>query len=232
MMKIAVLGGAGKVSLGAIQDFVEHDGVSQVLLADVNMEALKKRESSLNSDKVVIKQADLNDHHGLVRLLDGYDACLNGSSHHFNQKVMQACIESRTNYTDFGGLFHWARQQLEMHDQFQEAGITGIVGSGSAPGIVNVMARYAYDRLDQVQTVKIRDGIVNFNLVESSFTPPYAIETLLDEFIMNAYEFKDGHFVELAPFSGAGNHRFSRTGRTANRHQHDPFGSGDDADFL
>ncbi|MGD8189464.1 saccharopine dehydrogenase family protein [Brevibacillus ginsengisoli] len=202
-MKIAVLGGAGKVSLGAIQDFVEHESITKVLLADMNMEALKKRESFLNSDKVLIQQIDLNNHDELVRTLDGYDACLNGSSHHFNLKVMQACIESRTHYTDFGGLFHWARKQLDMHDEFQQAGITGIVGSGSAPGIVNVMARYAYDQLDQVRSVKIRDGIVNFNLDDTSFTPPYAIETLLDEFIMNSYEFKEGQFIELEPFSGA-----------------------------
>lgn len=202
-MKIAVFGGAGKVSLGAIQDFIENDSVEQVLLADINIDALEERKAFLHSDKVIIRQADLNDHNDLVRLLDDYDACLNGSSHHFNLKVMAACVESRTHYTDFGGLFHWARQQLEMHEQFKEAGITGIVGSGSAPGIVNVMARYAYDRLDKVNAVKIRDGIVNFNLDENSFVPPYAIETLLDEFIMNPYEYKDGQFVEVQPFSGA-----------------------------
>ncbi|MFT9846362.1 saccharopine dehydrogenase family protein [Aneurinibacillus sp. REN35] len=201
-MKIVVLGGAGKVALGAIQDFVENDSVESVLLADINVDALEKRKASLGAEKVSCQQVDLHDHHALVRLLDDYDACLNGSSHHFNLQVMKACLESRTHYTDFGGLFHWARQQLKMHDQFEQAGITGIVGSGSAPGIVNVMARYAYDNLDTVESVEIRDGIVNFNAGEYDFVPPYAIETLLDEFIMNPYEFRDGEFVEVAPFSG------------------------------
>jgi saccharopine dehydrogenase-like NADP-dependent oxidoreductase len=201
-MKIAVLGAAGKVVLGAIQDFVEHDAVKQLLLVDINMEALTNLKGFLQSEKVVIQQADLNDHNSLVRLLDGYDACLNGSSHHFNLKVMEACIESRTHYTDFGGLFHWARQQLEKHEAFKSAGITGIVGSGSAPGIVNVMARYAYDNLDKVDAVEIRDGIVNFNLDEYTFVPPYAIDTLLDEYTMNPFEFRDGEFVEMYPFSG------------------------------
>jgi saccharopine dehydrogenase-like NADP-dependent oxidoreductase len=201
-MKIAVLGGAGKVVLGAIQDFVENDSVQQLLLADINLEALEKLKKFLNSDKVVIQQVDLNDHSSLVRLLDTYDACLNGSSHHFNLKVMQACLESRTHYTDFGGLFHWARKQLEMNEDFKAAGITGIVGSGSAPGIVNVMARYAYDNLDKVDSVEIRDGIVNFKLDENTFVPPYAIDTLLDEYTMNPFEFRDGVFVEMYPFSG------------------------------
>lgn len=202
-MKVAVLGGAGKVVLGAIQDFIENDSVEKVLLGDINIEALYNRKNSLNSDKVVISQVDLNDHDSLVSLLEEYDVCLNGSSHHFNLKVMKACLDSKTNYTDFGGLFHWAKKQLKMNEEFEKAGITGIVGSGSAPGIVNVMAKYGVDRLDTVKSVHIRDAIVNFALKENDFIPPYAIETLLDEFMMNPYEFRNGEFVEVTPFSGA-----------------------------
>jgi len=201
-MKIAVIGGAGKVVWGAIRDFVEHEDVKQILLADLNLEAIEARQRSLNSEKVLVSKLDLNDHSALVTLLEDYDVCLNATSHHFNMKVMAACLESRTHYTDFGGLFHWARQQLEMDEQFREAGITGIVGSGSAPGIVNVMARYAYDHLDTLETIKILDGIVNFNITEDMFVPPYAIDTLLDEFEMSPYEFVAGEFVEMEPFSG------------------------------
>lgn len=202
-MKVAVVGGAGKVVWGAIRDFVEDDSVEKLLLADLNLEVLESRKQQLASDKIVTSRIDLNNHEELVQLLAEYDVCLNATSHHFNVKVMAACIEARTNYTDFGGLFHWARQQLEMHDSFEKAGITGIVGSGSAPGIVNVMARYGYDNLDEVHSVKILDGIVNFNLDPYTLVPPYAIGTLLDEFEMNPYEFKNGEFVEMWPFSGA-----------------------------
>ncbi|MED4206643.1 saccharopine dehydrogenase family protein [Neobacillus mesonae] len=202
-MKVAVLGGAGKVVLGAIQDFIENQSIEQVLLADLNIEALAERKELLNSDKVVIERVDLNHHDALVQLLMQFDVCLNGSSHHFNMKVMRACLDSRTNYTDFGGLFHWAKEQLTMHKEFKKAGITGIVGSGSAPGIVNVMAKYGYEQLDTVKSVHIRDAIVNFAMEENDFIPPYAIETLLDEFMMNPFEFRNGQFIEVSPFSGA-----------------------------
>ncbi len=118
-------------------------------------------------------------------------------------KVMRACLDSKTNYTDFGGLFHWAKEQLTMHEEFKKAGITGIVGSGSAHGIVNVMAKYGYENLDTVKSVHIRDAIVNFAMGENDFVPPYAIETLLDEYIMNPFEFRKGKYVEVKPFSGA-----------------------------
>src|SRR5699024_4545600 len=119
--------------------------------------------------KVVIEKVDLNDHDSIVANLNGYDVCLNASSHVFNLNVMKACVEAKTHYTDFGGLFHWAKEQLKMHDAFKKAGIVGIVGSGSAPGIVNVMAKYGYENLDTVESVHIRDGIVNFAMGENDF---------------------------------------------------------------
>jgi saccharopine dehydrogenase-like NADP-dependent oxidoreductase len=200
-MKVAVIGGAGKVVWGAIRDFVEHEAVEKLLLVDLKQAELEKRQQRLQSEKVIIRSVDLNDHTSVVQLLKEYDVCLNATTHHFNLKVMEACLAAKTHYTDFGGLFHWAQKQLALHDRFKEAGITGIVGSGSAPGIVNVMARYAYDRLDQVHSVKILDGIVNFTQSDA-FIPPYAIETLIEEFEMNPYEFRDGEFVEMEPFSG------------------------------
>jgi len=201
-MKVAVTGGAGRMALAAIYDFIENDDVIRVLLMDTDSEALEARRNLLNSDKVITQQVDILDHKSLVKTLDDYDVVLNASSHVYNLPVMEACVESRTNYTDLGGLFHWARKQMEKHDEFRETGITGIVGSGSAPGIVNVMARYAYDRLDKVDSVRILDGIVNFGVKGYEFVPPYALDTILDEFSVNNFEFKDGDWVELLPFSG------------------------------
>jgi saccharopine dehydrogenase-like NADP-dependent oxidoreductase len=131
-----------------------------------------------------------------------YDVVINGSSHVFNMAVMEACLEAKTNYTDFGGLFHWAVEQMKRHDDFKKAGITGIVGSGSAPGIVNVLTKYATDRLDAVEDILILDAIINRSASGYAFVPPYALNTIIEEFTMNNYEFKDGKHVELPPFSG------------------------------
>jgi saccharopine dehydrogenase-like NADP-dependent oxidoreductase len=73
---------------------------------------------------------------------------------------------------------------------------------GSAPGIVNVMSRYAVDRLDTVESIHIRDGIVNRAKLDTPLAIPYALGTLLDEFIMNPYIFENGEWKEVAPFSG------------------------------
>lgn len=201
-MKVAITGGAGRQCLSAIYDFIETDDVEKILLIDINDDALNARRELVNSPKVETMVRDLTDTAGLAEALADYDVVINGSSHVFNMDVMNACIESKTHYTDFGGLFHWAVEQLKRHEDFKKAGITGIVGSGSAPGIVNVLAKYAVDRLDTVETVLILDAIINRSASGYKFVPPYALNTIIEEFTMNNYEFIDGKHVELPPFSG------------------------------
>jgi saccharopine dehydrogenase-like NADP-dependent oxidoreductase len=201
-MKIAVVGGAGRQALGAVYDFAEDESVEKLLLIDVFPQALEDRVKLVRSDKVASKVIDVMDTEALARALDDYDACINCSTHKLNMPVMEACLLSRTNYTDFGGLYHWAKKQLTRHEDFNKAGITGIVGSGVAPGMVNVMAKYAVDRLDTVDTVRIYSGIVNRKITGNKLVPQYALDTILDEFTVNVFEFKDGQMLELPAFSG------------------------------
>ncbi len=201
-MKAAITGGAGRQSLATIFDFVESEDVEKILLIDINEEALKARKELVGSPKIQTAVIDLTDTDTLAAALENYDVVLNGSSHIFNMDVMNACIKSKTNYTDFGGLFHWAVKQLERDEDFRNAGITGIVGSGSAPGIVNVLTKYATDRLDTVEDILILDAIINRSAAGYKFVPPYALNTIIEEFMMNNYEFIDGKMTELPPFSG------------------------------
>lgn len=201
-MKAAITGGAGRQSLSAIYDFVETSDVEKILLIDINEEALKVRKELVDSPKVETKVIDLQDTPALAAALADYDVVINGSSHVFNMDVMNACIESKTNYTDFGGLFHWAVEQMRRDEDFRKAGITGIVGSGSAPGIVNVLTKYATDRLDTIEDILILDAIINRSASGYGFVPPYALNTIIEEFTMNNFEFKDGKQIELPPFSG------------------------------
>ena len=201
-MKAVITGGAGRQALSAIYDLVETSDVEKILLIDIDSESLRKRKKLINSPKIETEIIDLRDVETLADAMKDYDVVINGSSHIFNMDVMDACIESKTNYTDFGGLFHWAIEQLKRDEDFRKAGITGIVGSGSAPGIVNVLVKYATDRLDTVEDILILDALINRSAKGYKFVPPYALDTIIEEFTMNNYEFKDGEFVELPPFSG------------------------------
>jgi lysine 6-dehydrogenase len=186
---------------GALLDFVEHPDVEEIVLVDRDADRLQARAKWLSSGKVRTVEVPIEDSGRLSEALRGSDVCLNATFPELNRAVMECCLEAGLHYTDFGGLFHWVPGQFELHEKFERAGLTAVAGSGSAPGIVNVMAAYAAAQLDSVEGVRILDGIVNFAPSSSPFAAPYAIDTLVREFTMNPVTFRDGEWVEVLPFA-------------------------------
>lgn len=206
-MRITVIGGAGKMACISVQYLAQDKRVDEVVIADLNLEQAKEVAEYIDSPKIEIKKVDVNDRPGLVELLAGSDACLNGTVYYTNLPVMEACLEAGVHYTDMGGLFFTTRKQLELSDRFAEVGISAVLGMGSAPGIPNLQARYAAERLDTVESIKIFDGIMPPATDDPKFT--YAVPTIVDELIMEPMVYSAGEFKAMEPLSGFEDYWFS-----------------------
>jgi saccharopine dehydrogenase-like NADP-dependent oxidoreductase len=198
-MNIVVLGGAGKMGSIATQDLAQDPRVSRVIIADRDLDQARTVAETIDSPKIELQQANATDHDQLVNLLQEADACLNATVYYFNLQVMEACLAAGTHYTDMGGLFHTTRKQLELSDRFAEAGVSAVLGLGSAPGVPNVQARYAADRLDTIDTIRIYDGIKPPPPDDVRFT--YAVPTIVDELTLSPMVYRDGEFVACEPLS-------------------------------
>jgi saccharopine dehydrogenase-like NADP-dependent oxidoreductase len=198
-MRIFVLGGAGKMGCIAVQALANDDRVDKVIIADINVEQAKTVADYLDSPKIKIQKVDINDKDGFIKALEGADACLNATVYYTNLPVMDACLKAGVHYTDMGGLFHTTRKQLEFHDRFAAAGISAVLGMGSAPGVPNIQTRYAADRLDTIESIKIFDGIKPPPPDDVRFT--YAVPTIVDELTVEPMVFENGEFVAKPPLS-------------------------------
>lgn len=198
-MKIVVLGGAGKMGVLAVEDLVLNEQVSEVVIADRDQEMSQAIADYLNSPKISVQPVDLNDHAALVQLLQPADACVNATVYYTNLKVMEACLEAQTHYTDMGGLFHGTREQLKLSDRFASAGISAVLGMGSAPGVPNIQARYAADHLDTIEYIRIYDGVKPPAPGSMKFT--YAVPTIIDEMTLSPMVFRDGEFIACEPLT-------------------------------
>ena len=198
-MKIVVLGGAGKMGCIAVQDLAGDRRVGEVVIADRELGQARTVAETIHSPKVTIQQVDVTDHDALVSVLRGADTCLNATVYYSNLPVMEACLEARVPYTDMGGLFHTTRKQLELNDRFAEAGLSAVLCLGSAPGMPNIQARYAADRLDTIESIRIYDGIKPPPPDDLRF--PYAVPTIVDELTMPPMVYRDGEFVACKPLS-------------------------------
>jgi saccharopine dehydrogenase-like NADP-dependent oxidoreductase len=199
-MKITVLGGAGKMGCISVQALAKDSRVEEVVLADMNTANANIVADYIKSDKIKLHHVDLADDEQLANTLEGSATCLNATLYYTNLKVMEACINVGCHYTDMGGLFHTTRKQLELHERFEQAGISAVLGLGSAPGIPNLQARYAADRLDTVESVKIFDGIKPPPPDDLRFS--YAVPSIIDELTVEPMVFENGEFRAKEPLSG------------------------------
>lgn len=206
-MRITVLGGAGNMGCIAVQDLANDIRVDEVVIVDINMDQAKTVADYIDNPKISLQQVDIKDKKAFVKSLEGSDVCLNATVYYTNLDVMEGCLEAGVHYTDMGGLFYTTRKQLEFHDRFVSAGLSAVLGLGSAPGIPNVQARYAADRLDTIESIKIFDGNKPPPPGDSRFT--YAVPTIIDEMTVEPMVFENGEFIAKDPLSGFEDYWFS-----------------------
>jgi lysine 6-dehydrogenase len=182
----------------------EDERVARVTIADRHEAAARCTLAWLDRgrEKASAVACDVRDAEGLARLLAGADALLNATDYAFNLDVMRAALAARVSYADLGGLFHMTRRQRELDAAFQEAGITGVLGIGSTPGITNLLARIAADQLDRVERLDVRIGTGDFRPGDAPFIPPYSIRTIFDECTLPPMVYRNGRWSAVAPLSG------------------------------
>jgi saccharopine dehydrogenase (NAD+, L-lysine-forming) len=134
----------------------------------------------------------------LAGALDGADAVAACLPYRLNLAAMEAALAAGVPYADLGGLYHMTLRQLELDVRFREAGLPAVVGIGMAPGVTNLLARLAADRLDEVHSV----DMVNGSIDPGGFGVPYSPETILDEYSLPAMVFEDGELREVPAASG------------------------------
>jgi saccharopine dehydrogenase-like NADP-dependent oxidoreductase len=188
-----------------VRDLVETAPADvDLVLADRDLRAARDVAKPFDG-RVKVRTADVRRVRDTARLLRDTTVVVNATHHTFNLAVMRAALAARCHYVDLGGLFHVTRAQLRLDGMFRRAGLTAICGMGSAPGIVNVMARSAADALDEVREIHVAVGTIDRTPrdIPSPLATSYSLATILDEASAPAAVFTDGRFRFVDALSGA-----------------------------
>jgi lysine 6-dehydrogenase len=210
-MTYLVIGGAGAMGRITVRDLLETTrDASRIVVADYNLRAARGLVSRLASPRLKAIRMDVRDEEQAAKCLRGAAVAINSTHYHFNLGVMQAALKAGVHYIDLGGLFHVTRKQLKLHAAFRAAGLSAIIGMGAAPGITNLLAKRAADRLDSVHAIHLRVGSIDRTRYE--FKPvlsvSYSIKTILEELSLPPAIFSRGRIRFVRPMSGAVPHRF------------------------
>jgi len=192
---VVILGGAGAMGRIIARDMKEA-GVALPVIADRDLGPAR----ALDVELVAV---DVSDPDSLARALAGAACVIASLPYRMNLMAMDAALAARAHYIDLGGLYHMTLRQRERHAQFHDAGLMAILGMGSAPGIVNVMAARAAEGMTRVEEVHCMVGAHDGTRWESPPLLPfgYSPDTLLDEFALPSAVFRDGEMALVPPLA-------------------------------
>ena len=201
-MRAVVLGGGGLTGRCTVRDLANGGVFDSVVAADLDR-GLARAAAKAAGPKAKAVTLDVRQKEAVVQLLQGVDVVVNAVQYTFNLDVMNAALEARVPYLDFGGLFHMTRRQLELDAAFREADRIAIPGFGQVPGVSNVLAMEVTRVLDHVESIVIRDGWRDLTVGAPEINFTWSPSTFLDEMILPAMVFDQGTYREEPPMSGA-----------------------------
>ena len=180
--------------------------VSRIVLADRDEARAAETAESIGSDKVRTARADVTAVEPTARLMrdGGFDLVINVAPPQFIPQAMHAALAAERNYLDLSsvalyeidGLPYEQRQEAEA---WERSGRLALINAGSAPGLTNVMARDAADRLDEVERIAIKD----FALTEGDeYVPLWIPSVYAIDCATEPYVWKDGRPERVPIFSG------------------------------
>lgn len=215
MKKVMVLGVGAQGSTIA-KRLNEETSISEIVCADYDRKAADEMGKTLSkATGVVIDAQNVDD---IVKAAKGCELIVNGLAPDFNMNVMDAALKAGANYQDMAsgpvsdmGFVDAVKRVLGRNAEFEKAGLTALVNTGSAPGIANVLTREAVDLLDSCVSIEISvyDGIWSKQFIPFWWSP----QTAFGDMAAQPITYKDGEFIRTKPFNNPGMEDFIGLGK-------------------
>lgn len=179
-------------------------GVEEIICADYNIKAADRLEKKLTKARAVKVNA-----HNLREVLnasEGAQLIVNGLPPDFNPILMEAALEGKMHYQDMASgpvagldFIGAVKRQLALDDRFRDAGLSALINTGSAPGLVNVIARSSADKLDTCKQIEIfiYDGIWTNRFIPFWWSP----ETAFGDMAAEPIRYENGEYRLVPPFN-------------------------------
>ncbi|MCK5683341.1 saccharopine dehydrogenase NADP-binding domain-containing protein [bacterium] len=149
------------------------------------------------------RQMDVSDVESMSREFDGFDTIISAVPYFYNLGVTKASIKAGANMIDLGGNTDVVLSQLNLNDEAEKSGVCVIPDCGLMPGIGNTMVRYAVDKFDSVDTVKLRcGGIPEKPCGMFKYRQVFSLDGLINEYSGEAVILKDGKVNKVDTLSG------------------------------
>ena len=220
MKKVLIVGAGGQG--GPCASILSRDkDVAEIVLGDIDLELANRVKNKIKSDKITTVKLDAGKVEEIKNAARGVDVIINLTLVEFNDNVRQAAVESGVHYVDaaldYPLMEQLTRRELpEIDNAFKKAGLTALIGCGGIPGMDNVLVKYACDKLDQVESIRIRlSGQVSQKPQDiiSAWNPGWSPKIAITDCTLEPPVFENGEYKRYPPFSGREEYDFGPFGK-------------------
>ncbi|HCX65491.1 MAG TPA: saccharopine dehydrogenase [Eubacteriaceae bacterium] len=210
-MSKALIIGAGGVSNVVVHKCCQNaDVFEEICIASRTLEKCEAIKNSLPATKTKVQtaQVDADQTEEVVALIQKFqpDIVINVALPYQDLSIMDACLETKTDYLDTANYeppeeakfeYKW---QWAYKEKFEKAGITAVLGSGFDPGVTGVFCAYAKKHhLDHVKTIDILDA--NAGDHGYPFATNFNPEINIREITSKGRYYENGKWIEVEPMS-------------------------------
>ncbi|MFI5384522.1 MAG: saccharopine dehydrogenase family protein [Fimbriimonadales bacterium] len=162
MKKTFAILGAGMQGTAVAYDLAKHADPEQILMGDRDIEQAERNAARVNSliDRNVCRAhtADALDPESLHKLLEPVDVLVSCVPYWMHPRVASVAVKAKTHMCDMGGDTSVTWETLKHDKGAKAAGITIVPDTGLAPGMVNNLATYFMEELDETESVRLYCG--------------------------------------------------------------------------
>jgi lysine 6-dehydrogenase len=194
--------GAGRQGTAAAYDLAIHGSAKRIYFADMDVSQAENAALRVNTlvgkDLAGYRQVDVSDSGALKDLLASADAALSAVPYKYNLGITQAAITSGVHLCDMGGKTDIVLEQLALDQAAKNAGISILPDCGMGPGLINTVAAYAINLLDEPEEIYIYDaGLPQHPQPPWNYTLTFHINGLTNEMDGQAVFIRDGKIVHV-----------------------------------
>jgi lysine 6-dehydrogenase len=200
-MRMLVLG-AGLQGSACAYDLLQNPEVEQVRLADLHTGHLADFLAPHSGDRLIFTPLDVRDKEAVLALMRESDAAMSAIPYYFNFELATLAVEVGVHFCDLGGNTEIVFKQKKLEAQAKAKNVTIIPDCGLAPGMVNILAQYGIDRLDEVKAVRIFVGGLPQNPEPPlNYQIVYSLEGVLDYYTTLSWVVRDGKPMQVKALS-------------------------------
>jgi lysine 6-dehydrogenase len=194
--------GAGLQGSACAYDLLQSGEVTEVRLADVNIDHLPGFLAPYSGKRLIPTPLDVRNAEGVRALMRESDAVMSAIPYYFNLDLARHAAETGVHFCDLGGNTDIVEEQKKLDSVAREKGITIVPDCGLAPGMVNILAQHGIEQLDTVDEVKIFvGGLPQHPEPPLNYQIVYSLEGVLDYYTTLSWIVRDGKRVQMKALS-------------------------------